>query len=266
MNKIGQAISEIQTLQSVAEEDSFINRLHPLGKLILTVFYVAVTVSFPKYALTNLIAMVVYPVSVFTVTDLSFKDALRRLRVVLPIVMLFGVLNPFFDRTTILVIGNMKISGGVISMLSLMLKGVLTVLAGYILIATTTIEKICRALRILHVPKAFVTVILLIFRYVTLLLSEARRITQAYSLRAPGQKGVQYKVWGPLLGQLLLRSMDRANDVYDSMLLRGFDGEFRTGRAEKIKPADILWPLLWMAVILLLRLFPLVEWIGGLFV
>ena len=265
MNKIGQAISEIQTLQSVAEEDSFINRLHPLGKLILTVFYVAVTVSFPKYALTNLIAMVVYPVSVFTVTDLSFKDALRRLRVVLPIVMLFGVLNPFFDRTTILVIGNMKISGGVISMLSLMLKGVLTVLAGYILIATTTIEKICRALRILHVPKAFVTVILLIFRYVTLLLSEARRITQAYSLRAPGQKGVQYKVWGPLLGQMLLRSMDRANDVYDSMLLRGFDGEFRTGRAEKIKPADILWPLLWMAVILLLRLFPVVEWIGGLF-
>ena len=265
MNKIGQAISEIQTLQSVAEEDSFINRLHPLGKLILTVFYVAVTVSFPKYALTNLIAMVVYPVSVFTVTDLSFKDALRRLRVVLPIVMLFGVQNPFFDRTTILVIGNMKISGGVISMLSLMLKGVLTVLAGYILIATTTIEKICRALRILHVPKAFVTVILLIFRYVTLLLSEARRITQAYSLRAPGQKGVQYKVWGPLLGQLLLRSMDRANDVYDSMLLRGFDGEFRTGRAEKIKPADILWPLLWMAVILLLRLFPVVEWIGGLF-
>jgi cobalt/nickel transport system permease protein len=180
--------------------------------------------------------------------------------------MLCGVLHPFFDRTTLLVIGNMKISGGVISMLSLMLKGVLTVLAGYILIATTTIEKICRALRILHVPKAFVTVILLIFRYVTLLLSEARRITQAYSLRAPGQKGVQYKVWGPLLGQLLLRSMDRANDVYDSMLLRGFDGEFRTGRSEKLKPADILWPLLWMAVILLLRLFPVVEWIGGLFV
>ena len=265
MNKIGQAISEIQTLQSVAEEDCFINRLHPLGKLILTVFYVAVTVSFPKYALSNLMAMALYPAAVFTVTDLSFKDALRRLRIVLPIVMLFGVLNPVFDRATLLVIGGVKISGGVVSMLSLMLKGIFTVLAGYILIATTTIEKICRALRILHVPKAFVTVILLIFRYVTLLLSEARRITQAYSLRAPGQKGVQYKVWGPLLGQLLLRSMDRANDVYDSMQLRGFDGEFKTGKAAGVRPADIVWPAAWMAVILLLRLFPVVEWIGGLF-
>ena len=162
-------------------------------------------------------------------------------------------------------IGSVSVSGGVISMITLMIKGILTVLAGYLLIATTSIEKICRALRILHIPKTFVTVILLIFRYVTVLLSEARRITQAYALRAPGQRGVQYKVWGPLLGQLLLRSMDRANDVYDSMLLRGFDGEFRTGKAEKVRPADVLWPAVWMIILILLRIFPVFELVGRMF-
>ena len=65
------------------------------------------------------------------------------------------------------------------------------------------------------------------YRYVTVLLEEVNRITQAYSLRAPNQKGIHYKVWGTLTGQVLLRSMDRANAVYESMLLRGYDGSFQ---------------------------------------
>lgn len=38
-------------------------------------------------------------------------------------------------------VGQIEITGGVISMLTLMLKGVFTVSASYLLIATTTIEK-----------------------------------------------------------------------------------------------------------------------------
>ena len=49
---------------------------------------------------------------------------------------------------------------------------------------------------------------------------------QAYSLRAPNQKGIHISAWGSFLGQLLLRSMDRAQELYYSMLLRGFRGEF----------------------------------------
>lgn len=49
---------------------------------------------------------------------------------------------------------------------------------------------------------------------------------QAYSLRAPRQKGIHFKAWGSFVGQLLLRSMDRAGVVYESMTLRGYQGEF----------------------------------------
>ena len=54
-------------------------------------------------------------------------------------------------------------------------------------------------------------------------------MAQAYALRAPKQKGVHFKVWGSLAGQLLLRSIDRANNLYASMLLRGYQGEYYYG-------------------------------------
>ncbi|MDY4970728.1 MAG: energy-coupling factor transporter transmembrane component T, partial [Lachnospiraceae bacterium] len=68
-------------------------------------------------------------------------------------------------------------------MFTLILKGIFTVLAAYLLIATTTIEKICYALHLLHVPGILITQFLLTYRYVTVLLKEVNRITQAYSLR-----------------------------------------------------------------------------------
>ena len=58
------------------------------------------------------------------------------------------------------------------------------------------------------------------------LLDEVSAMTQAYSLRAPGQKGIHISAWGTFLGQLLLRTMDRADDLYEAMMLRGFSGEF----------------------------------------
>ena len=80
-------------------------------------------------------------------------------------------------------------------MATLMLKGVFAVLASYLLILTTSMESICYALRLLHVPKIMVTMVLLIYRYVIVLLKEAERISQAYSLRAPAQKGIHYRAW-----------------------------------------------------------------------
>ena len=73
------------------------------------------------------------------------------------------------------------------------------------------------------------TQLLLSYRYLTLLLEQADTIAQAYALRAPKQKGEHFKVWGSLAGQLLLRSIDSANNLYDSMLLRGYQGEYYYG-------------------------------------
>lgn len=140
-------------------------------------------------------------------------------------------------------------------MVTLMLKGILAVLASYLLIITTTIERICYALRLLHMPKGFVTVLLLIYRYMVVLLKEAERIMLAYGMRAPGQKGIHRKAWGPLLGQLLLRSMDRAQLVYDSMQLRGFTGEFPAAAPADTRIQSAIYAVVWSGMMVLWKIF-----------
>ena len=156
-------------------------------------------------------------------------------------------------------------SAGVLSMLTLMMKGVFSVLASYLLIATTSIEKLCYALRLLHVPQILVTQLMLTYRYITVLLEEVNRMTQAYALRAPDQKGVHFKVWGSLTGQLLFRSMDRASAVYESMTLRGYQGEFAyIGEKAKWRRQDFLYLALWTGLIVVFRRVPVILAAGRL--
>lgn len=264
MSKISDAIYEIHHMDMIAEREQWVNRLHPLVKLILTIIYIATVVSFQKYDVIGLLGMSIYLIAGFILAELSFKECLWRLRVVLPLVCMVGLANPFFDRIPVQ-LGFIHINAGVISMFTLMMKGAFAVMASYLLIATTSIEKICYALRLIHVPKILVTQILLTYRYITVLLGEVNRITQAYSLRAPKQKGVHVKVWGSLTGQLLLRSIDRANDVFESMTLRGYQGEFRyVGETIHMQWQDILYLVIWLGIIFLFRIVPVIIVIGNL--
>lgn len=266
MSKMNQAVCGIRKLDELAAKDRWVNKLHPLVKLFLTVVYITLVVSFPKYDLAGLAGMAVYPIVVFIIGEISFRDAVYRMRVVLPLVCVVGIFNPVFDRKIILNIGNIAVSGGVISMCTLMGKGIFSVLASYLLMVSTSIEKICYALRLLHVPKLLVTQILLTYRYISLLLSEASRMTQAYALRAPGQRGIHFKAWGSLAGGLLLRSMDRAEYVYESMCIRGYCGEFYYGERIKFCGKDVIYLLFWTVIFLVLRFLPVMEMLGRLFV
>lgn len=237
----------------MASRDQWVNEIHPLVKLCVTILYIMLLVSFPKYDLAGVIRFLAYPAAMFILSENALRQALGRMKVVLLLVCLVGIANPFLDRTEILRLGSFTVTGGMISMVTLMCKGVLAVLASYLLIATTTIEKLCYALRLLHLPKIFVTQILLIYRYAGLLMGEAERMRQAYALRAPRQKGVHIRAWGSLTGLLLLRSMDRADTVYESMCLRGYQGEFPMENRVACRGRDVVYLVGWLSVLVLLR-------------
>ena len=211
MNKLGNALYEIHHMDMLAAKDQWVNKIHPLVKLVLTIVFLTVTMSFPKYDLTGLLRMGIYPIVLFIVGEISLSDSIRRLRIVLPLVCFVGLFNPIFDRQVIGYIGTVPLTAGMLSMVTLMIKGIYSVLAAYLLIATTSIEKICYALRLLHIPAILVTQVLLTYRYVTVLLEEANRMTQAYSLRAPNQKGVQFII-------SFMRALKINPSVYFSMV------------------------------------------------
>jgi len=221
MSKINKAIYTINHIDELNSRDRWMNNVHPLVKFFVVIFYIAFTMNTDKYNINRIIMLAAVPIVLFILADLSSKDAFIRLRVVLPIVILVGVTNIFTDRETF-TIGEYAVRAGVISMITITLKGIYAVIISYVFIATTSIEKFCEGLRQIFVPKLIITLIMLTYRYIGLLLEEADRVTTAYSLRAPGQKGVHFKVWGSLAGQMLLRTMDRAEEIYESMKLRGY--------------------------------------------
>ena len=258
MSKIDNAIYEIYELDEMAEQETKIHQIHPLVKLIITIVYITSVVSFDKYNLFGLIPMIIYPLIIFNLAEIKVKKCLKKLRVVLPMVCLVGLFNPFFDHRAITTIGNLVITGGMISMLTLMIKGTLALMASFLLIASTGIERICYSLKLIHVPSIIVTQILLAYRYITLLMFEANTIYEAYSLRAPKEKGVKYKIWGSLIGQLLFRSIDRAGNLYESMVLRGFNGEYYFTSKQKCTGLDYLYLILWLIIILTIRMYHVV--------
>lgn len=257
MSNIDNSLKEIGKLNDLQQRNQWLNNIHPLVKLLLTVIYILLVVSVDKYNLGQMLVLAIYPFMVFNIGDLRLKEAIYRMRLILPLVMMVGIFNPMFDSS---------IEAGIISMVTLMLKGIYTVMVAYALIATTSIEAICYALRQIYIPQILVVVILLIYRYIFIMGQEADRIMTAYKLRAPAQKGINYKAWGSLIGQWLIRSMDRAESVYESMQLRGFRGEYTYANKAKIRLADILYLIIWIGVFAVLRFTDIVDAIGGLFI
>ena len=147
MKKIDHAISELKEMDALAAETSPVHSLHPAVKLIVTVVYILVVVSIDKYDFATLAVMVLYPALMFQLSGTSLALCLYKLRIVLPLVCAVGLLNPFLDKTPMLAVGSVTVTGGVISMITLMLKGIFCVTASYILVATTPFDRICAALR-----------------------------------------------------------------------------------------------------------------------
>ena len=263
MNKMEKALRELAEMDELAAGTSPIHALCAPAKLLTTLAYIVVVLSYHKYQLSGLVVMLLYPVLLFQISGVSVGAFFYKLRIVLPLVMAVAVFDPFFDKAPLLYIGSVAVSGGVVSMLTLMLKGVLCLTASFLLIATTSIDALCAALRRLRVPGMLVTLLLLTYRYVGVMTQELAVMTDAYHLRAPGQKGIHYTAWGSFLGQLLLRSVDRAEELYASMQLRGFRGEFHYADPGPFRASDGLYAALVVGACALLRWVDVAALLGG---
>ena len=250
MNKMEKALGELSEMDELAAGASPIHRLHPTAKLLSTIAYILLVVSFDKYDFSGLVVMLLYPVLLFQISGIPLGVCFYKLRIVLPLVQL----------------GSLAVSGGVVSMLTLMLKGVFCLMASFLLMATTPIDSLCASLRRLHVPGMLVTLLLLTYRYVGVLTEELAVMTDAYHLRAPGQKGIHVSAWGSFLGQLLLRSMDRAQELYGSMQLRGYHDHFHYAPIKSFSCRDAAYLAFSIAALLLLRYVNAAELLGSLFV
>ncbi len=266
MNKIENAIYQIDMFDKQINQKSIFNQLHPLFKLLLTFLYLILLTSINPYDIFTTIAMGIYLFIISIVGNLPIKNCKKQLKVVLLLLIIVGIANPIIDRRVITYINNIPITTGMISFITLLIKGSFALINTYFLIATTSIESICYALKMLHLPNMLIIVFMLIYRYITVFLKQVEDIWTAYSMRAPKQKGVHYTAWKSLIGSFMLRSIDRAQNVYESMELRGFSPDMFLLEKRKINVRSVSYFTIGVMLLLILRFIPIFNMIGYIFI
>ncbi len=247
MSRLHAVIKELHRLDETAGRDIWINNLHPVAKLSVTLMYLIVLMSFGWNQITALLLMSLYLIINIVLGDISLLKIIRRLWFVFAAITLFAFINPIFDTRIYAKFGEYNITSGMVAAVSLTIKGYFSLVAVSILSETTTMNDICYALECLHFPNLFITMISLINRYIMMLLQETSRATNAYSLRSCRGNSIEKRAWGSFLGNIILRSIDRAERIYESMTLRGFNGTFYyTGRNN-----NILWSCIYAVCFIL---------------
>lgn len=262
MRKLFSTWLDLRTLDELAYGPTNLHRLHPVVKIVVTLFFAAAVTSFHKYEIAGLLPLFFYPVILFAWGNIPYQPLIRRLLLAAPFALVIGLSNLAFDRTPHVLFQTLIVTGGWFAFCSLLLKFVLTVLAALLLIATTPWPALVSGLRRLGLPRPLVVQLFFLYRYLTVLLEEAGRVTQAYELRSRPGAGLPYRAWGSLVGQLLLKTLDRAQRIYAAMRCRGFNGELPLLHIQAFHLRDWLYLLFWCSFFGLCRLYNLPQVLG----
>lgn len=262
MASIDKALPEFAYLEILATRETPIHRLDPRAKLLATLVFVAMVVSFDRYAISALVPFFLFPLVLVARGGLPAGFLLRKTLLALPFALLVGLFNPFFDRTPLLALGPLMISGGWVSFASIILRALLTVGASLALIAVTGFTGVCLSLERLGFPRVFAVQLLFLYRYLFILVEEGGRTVRARELRSCGARGQGIASYSSLVGNLLLRTWDRAERIHRAMLSRGFQGEFHLRRTTRFGWRELLFVGGWSALFIVCRLVNIPVLIG----
>ena len=261
--KIANSSLDIRYIDTLSYGESALHRIDPRAKLITTLLFIVAVLSFNKYSVSALIPFIVYPVALASSSGLPMRYIIKRVIIVSPFALLVGIFNPLIDRGALFYIGSVGVSGGWVSFASIMLRFALTVSAALVLIMSTGFNAVSEALASFGVPRPFIVQLVFFYRYIFTLTEEGERMVRARSLRAFGSR-LDIKTFASLAGNLLLRTLDRAERIYRAMCSRGFDGHIRYLREMTIGSREVIFVIGWTLIFTLFRFCNISLLVGNL--
>lgn len=131
-------------------------------------------------------------------------------------------------------------------------------LSAFALLATMDPIRLGVGLRGLGAPARLVELFFFLVRYIEVIHQEYHRLADALSVRCytPRLDRHTLTTLGYVVGQLLLRSLDRAERILAAMRCRGFDGRFHLLAAPAAGRGDVTFAACWAAALML------VGWLG----
>jgi len=196
--------------QTERRRHSALHRASPRSKLAITLVILAGTVLLPRrpdllYCLPAAILLVLW-----LLARMPVRYAVRRLLMVEFFIIGIALLTLLRPSAAPVFV-------------SAFIKSNLCVLAMLLLAWTTPFQDILQELRRLRLPSAMLTTLALMYRYLPVLVEESRRMQRARASRtfSRGRRFAWHSLSG-IVGQLFVRSADRAERIYLAMCARGW--------------------------------------------
>jgi len=172
---------------------------------------------------------------------------------------------PFFNKGVILYnldiyFFNLTVTdNGLITFYTTIFKSFISIMVLAALVTSSRDLEILSGLRKIFVPKIIVSIIFLMYRYFFLIRDEARAGQLAISSRTfkKDYYSVNKKL-SYLAGNLFIKSIDRAENIYKSMESRGFEGNFEFINQENRRISSIVFLIISFIFLALIKCLELI--------
>ncbi|MEO0184559.1 MAG: cobalt ECF transporter T component CbiQ [candidate division WOR-3 bacterium] len=226
--------------------NSIIHRFDPRIKIIYA-FVFSVVIALQNELIPSLIGLLI-SIILIMLARIRFLEIIRRLLIVDTFILLLWLVLPLtYPGEPLLKILGLKISQqGLLFTLLLTIKANAIMLILISLIATSSIFDIVHSLLHLKIPEKLVFLFFLIYRYIWVLYDEYEKIMRAAKARGFKFRNAihTYRTIAYIVGSLLVKSYNRAENLFRAMVCRGFNGKFWLIDHFKFKFVDILGAIL----------------------
>lgn len=241
-------------LEEFSEGNSFLHQADP--RLKIMVFSIFSILCATATGLKTPSLFLVYSVFSVFIARLRIKPLFSRLGVANFFILFIWIFVPVsYPGNPYISFAGLKISHeGLLYALSITLKANAIIIATITLLGTSSINVLAHAMLHLKAPKKLVTVFFLFYRYITVIHDEYLKIKRAVIARGfvPKTSLHTYRTYAYIVGGMLIKSYERAEEIYRAMLCRGFQGYFPLFEHFYMRKIDIIFSLVSISVFILL--------------
>jgi cobalt/nickel transport system permease protein len=249
------------------DKESFVHRLDPRVKTIVTIVFIVSNALLPDGAWLAFAFAWAFLLAANLLSKLGLGYTFKRSFVALPfalvaITVLFSIPgNPIFSFRFMMWDFTVT-DAGWLRFVSILIRSWLSVQMAILLVAATRFPDLIHALEHLRVPGILTTIIAFLYRYLFVLVDEVYRLLRARESRSAAAPGVRSgggvlwraRIAGNMAGQLFLRSYERSDRIYNAMLARGYAGHMRTLNPHEMKSRDYLVTAAVIGIIFILQI------------
>ncbi|MCM8620239.1 MAG: cobalt ECF transporter T component CbiQ [Candidatus Accumulibacter sp.] len=253
--------ANFRRLDQFARADTAIHRLDARAKVVATLAFIVVVASFDRYTVAALLPFFIFPIVLAALGKLPTAYVAGNVAVAIPFALAIGLFNPLFDQQVLFKLGAIPISAGWISCASIVVRAMLTLSAALILIGVTGFPTVCEALERLGMPRVLAMQMQFLYRYLFVLIEDARRSVRALELRSCG-RSPHLPTVASLIGFLLLRTWQRADRIHMAMLARAYRGDFHSRKVGNFGSGEVAFVAGWLLLFGLLRAYDASQLLG----